>query len=152
MLEASRVTINNKTFDLNHLKGKKKTNLRRKVIIEYIESKPAGEIIRMHQFQKAGHFATPANATEFVNRMIRDGVINKYEGERPKSHYYAVTGAVRVKQPRDDTHHFPPLGLPKIEPVIPTQLNNSPDMNTFIADMQKLGVEFTITISNKTGA
>lgn len=143
-MEASKVTIGDKTYDLNHLGKKKKTNLRRKLIIEYIQSKPAGEYIKMEEFQRICCFSTYANAWAFVQRMIRDGVIKQYEGEKKKAFYYAVIGAVRVSSPKQVLEQ-----LPKLEPVIPTQLNNNPDINSFVADMQALGVEFTITISNK---
>jgi hypothetical protein len=43
-MEASKLTVGDKTFDLNHLGKKKKTNLRRKLVIEYIQGKPAGVI------------------------------------------------------------------------------------------------------------
>lgn len=139
-MEASKVTIEGKTYDWNYLGKKKKTNLRRKVIIEYIQSKPAGEIIKMGEFQQVAHFALPANADAFVKRMIRDGVICRYNGDKPRSYYYSVTGAVRVRKPAE---------IP--EPQLPAVIQNNPDINGFIADMQKLGVEFSITITNKKG-
>lgn len=136
MLEASKVTVGQKTYDLNYLSKTKKTNLRRKLIIELIQSKPAGEIIRVHEFQKLCHFGTQANTYSFIKRMLRDGVITRYEGDRPKSYYYAVTGATRQITP------------PK---AAEGQSDRNPDINAFIADMQRLGVKFTITISNEEG-
>lgn len=132
-MEASRVTIGEKTYDMNHLGKKKKTNIRRKLIIEYIQSKPAGEYIKMQEFQRVCHFSTYANTWAFVQRMIRDGVIQQHEGEKKKAYYYSVTGAMRVTTPKTPA---------------PAETKN-PDINAFIADMQKLGVEFSITISNK---
>lgn len=138
-MEASKITVGEKTFDLNHLNRAKKTNLRRKKIIEHIQSKPAGEYIKLEEFQRICYFSTYANAWAFVQRMIRDGVIQQHEGEKKKAYFYSVTGAVRVKKQVADSP--PQEGVAK-----------SPDINAFIADMNKLGVEFTITISNKAKA
>jgi len=138
-VEASKVTVGDKTFDLNHLGKKKKTNLRRKLIIEHIQSKPAGEYIKMEEFQRICHFTTYANTWSFVQRMLRDGVIQQHEGEKKKSFYYSVIGAVRIVNPPKSTKQ----GLVTVEP-------KNPDINAFIADMTKLGVEFSITITNKT--
>ncbi len=135
-MEASKVTVGQKTFDLNHVGKAKKTNLRRKLIIEYIQSKPAGEYITMDEFKNICHFTTYANAWSFVGRMIRDGVIQQHEGEKKKAYFYSVTGAVRIKKQAADA--------PSQESV-----SNNPDINAFIADMQRLGVEFSITITNK---
>ena len=139
-MEASKVTVGDKTYDMNHLGKTKKTNLRRKIIIQYIQSKPAGEYIKMEEFQRACHFTTYANAWSFVGRMIRDGVIQQFEGEKKKSFYYSVTGAVRVSTPKTMTEE------PKSDMYL---LPRSPDINAFVADMQKLGVKFTITITNE---
>lgn len=136
-MEASKVTIGDKTFDLNYLGKKKKTNLRRKLIIEYIQSKPAGEYIKMTEFQEICRFSSYANTWTFVQRMMRDGVIQQHEGEKKKAFFYSVTGAVRIISPRKDQS---------------TVESKNPDINAFIADMNKLGVEFSITITNKTAA
>lgn len=136
-MEASKVTVGAKTYDLNYLGKKKKTSLRRKLIVEYIQSKPAGEIIRTGEFREVCQFSTDANTHSFIKRMLRDGVIAQYDGDKPREHYYAVLGAVRVRTPRTDTP----------EPETPATRN--PDINAFIADMQRLGVGFTITITNE---
>lgn len=106
-MEAARVTIDPQTIDWNKLGKKKKTNLRRKLIIELIQSKPAGELIKMKEFQNVGKFSLPGASDAFIKRMIRDGVISRYEGEKPHSYYYAVTGAVRVRKSE------PEPGLPQ---------------------------------------
>lgn len=138
MLEASKVTVGDKTYELNYVGKKKKGNLRRKIIIELIQSKPAGELIKMAEFQEAGRFTTRANTHAFVKLMIRDGVISQYDGDKPKSHYYAVTGAVRVVKPKDGGG------------TMATSPNDTPDLNGFVESMQKLGVKFTITITNES--
>lgn len=98
-MEVSQATITPKTLELNRLNKTKKTNLRRKLVIEYIQSKPSGEIIRMAAFQREGQFSTTPNTNAFINRMLRDGIITRYKGDKPRTYYYAVTGAVRVKKP-----------------------------------------------------
>lgn len=138
IMEASKVTIGDKTYDMNHLRGGKKTNLRRKLIIEFIQSKPSGTTISIPEFQRVGHFSTNANTHTFVSRMIRDGVIQRHDGDRPKTYFYSVTGSVRISTPK------------KVLEQLPAPDKASPDINGFITDMQKLGVKFTITISNET--
>jgi hypothetical protein len=136
-MDASKVTIGEKTYDLQFLDKKKKTNLRRRLVIEYIQSKPAGEYIKMRELQEAAKLSTTPNANAFIKRMIRDGVIMRHNGEKPKSFYYSVIGTVRVKTPKQILEQLPKPG------------GSTPDINGFVADMQKLGVQFTITISNK---
>ncbi|HYG84610.1 MAG TPA: hypothetical protein VD907_07090 [Verrucomicrobiae bacterium] len=140
-MEASRISLGGKIYDLNHLNKTKKTNLRRKLIIEYIQSKPAGEYIKTGELQRVGQFSTSANAHSFVKRMIRDGVIMKHEGDKPRSIYYSVVGSVRVKKPANSE----PSNL---DPEV-VEGRHNPDINGFVADMQKLGVKFTITITNE---
>lgn len=134
MLEASKVTVDGKTYDMNYLGKKRKTGLRRKLIIEYIESKPSGTVIRMHEFQKIAHFSTSANAYAFVKRMLRDGVIMQYAGDRPKSYYYATTGSVRVHS----------SGHNKLDQTTPGRY----DFTDAIENLKKAGLKFTITITN----
>jgi hypothetical protein len=97
-MEASKITISDKTYDLSLLNRTKRTNLRRKAIIEYIQSKPNGEIINMGELQQVAQIKSYATAWSFVKTMVRDGVIGQYKGDKPKSYYYSVTGAVRVKK------------------------------------------------------
>lgn len=133
-MEATKITISDKTYDLSVLNRTKRTNLRRKAIIEYIQSKPSGEIINMGELQRVAQIKNYATAWSFVKIMIRDGVISQYKGDKPKSYYYSITGAVRVKKP-------------VVGGVAPdTKL---PDINAFIRDMKALGVKFTITIEGK---
>lgn len=133
MLEASKVTIGQKTYDLNYLGKKRKTNLRRRLIIELIQSKPAGTTIKVREFQEVARFSTQANAYAFVNRMIRDGVIMRYEGDRPKTFYYAVTGEVRVHKPEANGD----------------QTGGKYDFTRAIENLKEAGLEFTLTITNK---
>lgn len=135
-MDASKVSVGGRTYDLNYLGKVKKTNLRRKLIVEYIQSKPAGEYIKTREFQDLGKFSSAANTHTFIKRMIRDGIIARHEGEKPKTAYYSIIGSVRVKQPV----------TPKEAPADPLR---NPNIGQFIADMQKLGVKFTITISNE---
>lgn len=137
-MEASKVTIGAKTYDMNYLKGKKKTALRRKLIVEYIQSVPAGELLSIPQLQKIGHFSTNANTHTFIQRMIRDGVISRYDGDRPRTYYYAVVGAARIVKPKDE-HDTP-------APATPEQ-----NLANFIKELEifsKSGLQFTLTISN----
>lgn len=115
-MEVSQATISPKTLDLNRLNRAKKTNLRRKLIIEYIQSKPSGQIIRMAEIQRVGQFTTTPNTNMFINRMMRDGIIARYKGDKPRTYYYAVTGAIRVKKLADapveaqDDNKMPTVG------------------------------------------
>lgn len=133
-MEASKITISDKTYDLSVLNRTKRTNLRRKAIIEYIQSKPAGEIINMGELQRVAQIKSYATAWSFVKTMISAGIISQYKGDKPKSYYYSVTGAVRASKPRTD--------LPSTEAKLP-------DINAFIRDMKALGVKFTVTIEGK---
>lgn len=135
-MEASKLTIGQKTYDLNYLTKTKKTNLRRKLIIEYIESKPAGTLIKIGEFQELARFKSYQNTHQFINRMVRDGVISRYEGNRPKTYYFAVTGSIRQKKPAETTENQLTVE-PKNDKVI-----------ELAKELKKLGLKFTITINN----
>ncbi len=93
---ASKVTISPNLLDRPTLRGRRKSNLRRKVIIEYIQSKPAGTVIRLTDFQVVGRFNNAGSTLSCIKAMIREGVINRYEADKPRQYYYSVTGAVRT--------------------------------------------------------
>lgn len=134
-MEASKIIVSEKTYDLQFLNNKKKTNLRRKAIVEYIQSKPSGEIISTGDFQRVAQFTSYPTTWAFVGRMVRDGVISQYKGDKPRTYYYGVLGAVRIKKPKIEAEQSPTATLP--------------DINQFIRDMNVLGVKFTITIEGK---
>lgn len=99
-MEASKLTISDKTYDLSLLNRTKRTNLRRKAIIEYIQSKPSGELINISDFQRVAQFKAYATTYSFLKRMVNNGVIGQYKGDKPRTYYYSVLGAVRVKRPK----------------------------------------------------
>lgn len=137
-MEAGKVTVGDKTYDMNFLGKKKRTNLRRKLIVEYIQSKPSGEIISISDFQEVGKFNNYPSTWSFVQSMIKQGVIGQYKGEKPCSYYYGVIGAVRVHKPSQEQAEV-------------GRSSKNPDVNAFIADMQKLGVSELLTVSNEVG-
>lgn len=136
-MEASKITIGAKTYDMNYLSKAKKTALRRKMVVEYIQSKPAGTTIKLSEFAEVCHIKQVNNVDAFIKRMLRDGVIMRYEGDKIRTYYYAVLGAARQIKPKDET-----------TPAGPDHRAN-PDINSFISDMRGLGVKFTITITNE---
>lgn len=138
-METSKLTISDKTYDLSLLNRTKRTNLRRKAIIEYIQSKPSGELINISDFQRVAQFKAYATTYSFLKRMVNNGVIGQYKGDKPRTYYYSVLGAVRVKRPKTAEGG-----------VQPSQTTAKlPDINAFIRDMKALGVKFTITIEGK---
>lgn len=155
-MDANRITIGQKTYDMNLLTRKRKTDLRRKLIIEFIESKPAGHVIPLVQFMEVARFNTLANTHSFINRMIRDGLISQYRGDRLRTYYYAVIGSIRVRKIIPDVFYdikqvsniVTPLQAPLVAPTPPVVSLATPELNGFIADMNRLGVKFTITLSN----
>lgn len=134
-MEASRVTVSGNTYDLGILTPQKKTNLRRKLVVEYIQSKPSGEYIKMQDFQELCHFSTYANTWAFIQRMIRDGVIQQHSGEKKKAYYYSVLGSVRVKKP---------MATPTEPKAIAP-----PNIIALASELQRQGIKFTLTLSNE---
>lgn len=138
-MEASKITIGAKTYDMNYLSKTKKTALRRKLVVEYIQSKPAGTIIKLPEFAEICHVKQTNNIDVFIKRMIRDGVIMRYEGDRVRTYYYAVLGAARQIKPKDEV----------AASSQPYHATAGPDLNSFIKEMNNLGVKFTITVTNE---
>lgn len=133
-MNVSQVKVGQSTLDNNRISGQKKTQLRRKLIVELIESKPAGQVIRLPEFQAVGHFSTSANAHAFVQRMVRDGIIAKYSDGRPRSYYFAVLGKVRTTS--------------KASPVVN---HDGVDLDKLIALFEQLDkqstVDFSVTVA-----
>lgn len=141
-MEASRVTVGDKTYDINILNGKRKTMLRRKAIIDYIQSKPAGAIISAKDFKQVTHFSTIPNAHAFVQRMIRDGIIARQEGDKPRTFSYVVIGAEPSIEPTIKKQSQPFKFEQTSEPK-PVSL-----LKVFEA-LKATGLHFTITISSE---
>lgn len=139
-MEASKITIGAKTYDMNYLSKNKKTALRRKLVVEYIQSKPAGTVIKLAEFAEVCHIKQTNNVDAFIKRMLRDGVIMRYEGDRIRTYYYAVLGAARQIKPKDEVAAS---SLPHSVAI------DGPDLNSFIKEMTNLGVKFTITVTNE---
>lgn len=140
-MEASQITVSGKTYDINHLGKAKRTMLRRKLIVEFIMSKPAGELIKMGQFQEVARFNSAPNADAFIKRMIRDGVIMQHKGDKPRTFFYSVVGVARQIKPPTPKAEAAPEPAPQNSP--------SADLSAFILEMQQLGVKFTITLTNE---
>lgn len=135
-MEATKVQVSQHTLDLNKLTFAKKQALRKKLIVEYINSKPAGTVIRGPEFQEVGQFSTSANCFAFINRMIRDGLIQKHSDGRPRSFYYSSLGGVRVSKP----------ATPET-PALEVHADQDMNLEKVIVSMKQLGLHFTITIS-----
>lgn len=96
--EIARVNIQRSTMEeaQKPIYGDKKRELRRQAIMAYIRSRPAGTKIKMPEFAKI-YNGTPANTFSFVNRMLRDGLIEKHNiGIR--TFYYTIPGDVKLKE------------------------------------------------------
>lgn len=98
-MHASKVSVDSTKLGSPLLKGKRKTALRRKIILEYIAERPAGSIVRSHEFQTIGRFTGRSNAMGFVKNMIRDGLIARTPGSVPMTYSYAVLTGVRTRRP-----------------------------------------------------
>ncbi len=98
-VQATNVKISEQTLFKNKMTGKRKTALRRKLVLELIESKPAGTPITMREFKAVGYFSTEANTHSFVQRMIRDGIVARYDTEKPRKHTYASLGKIKTIKP-----------------------------------------------------
>lgn len=97
-MNASKITIAPATLKANKLTGKKLRLLKRKAIVEYIESKPSGEIIQLKDFMRVANFKGESHVQSFIKLMVRDGVIARYDGERPRTNYYTVLGKARTRK------------------------------------------------------
>jgi hypothetical protein len=117
-MEASKLTVDNKTYELNKLGRNKKTSLRRKLLVDYIQSKPAGTIITLADLMGVGQITSSGWATGFVQRMIRDGVIARYDGDRPRTHYYGVLTNIRSHKIEPVVEHEIPVETPVEIPVV----------------------------------
>ena len=134
-MEASRVTVSDKTYDLGVMSGKKKTDIRRRLVVDYINSQMSGSIIKMDTFMSVIRGSTTANTHSFIKNMIRDRIITRTPAEGYKSKFsYTVTDFPLAKaktktaaQPsaaekvRSDSHGGarPGSGRPKGSTAIP---------------------------------
>jgi hypothetical protein len=128
-MEASKVTISGETLKAHvaTLDKKRKTELRREAVKAYINSKPAGTVIKTANFQAIGGFNSEANAAAFINRMVRDKIIGKQlaEGSKRSFNFWVID-------------EYAPQ--PAIEAETPTE----PDFNQAVAEAERARVETKI--------
>lgn len=92
-MEVSKVKLRPETFQLAQrpMSRKRKTKLRRELILEYLNDRPYGKRVKMAELQRVGQFTTPQAADVFIKKMVRDGVIVRHElGLR--AYFYTVPG------------------------------------------------------------
>ncbi len=105
LAEQARVTILPETIAEaeRELTPKERIQLRRQRIMDYIESKPAGTIIRRQEFFRVGQFKSQGHLNQFLKTMLKKGLITRYE-ETPRKHSYSVGGrTVKPKRTAQET-------------------------------------------------
>ena len=120
-MEASKITLTHETKKqmYNEMPVKKRRELRRKAIIDYIDSQPAGTPISAKTFQAVGGFYSDANAHAFLIKMIRDGLIKKVPIESSnKVSWVTKTGMKIIKEAAKAKEvSVPPV--PMTMPIVP---------------------------------
>jgi hypothetical protein len=154
-MQASKVKFSQETkaaLIARPLSKQAKAKLRRERVKDYIRSQPVGTIIKQTDLAMvAGYDKSQGHGWAFINRMIAKKHITKDTSEGAKRPSWTVVGDAHTVTPKRGE-----IGKLEGVTVMPEEpksdmylLPRNPDMNAFIADMQRLGVKFTITISNK---
>lgn len=97
-MEASRVSISDRTLlQAPTLSGKRKRELRIRVLKEYILARPYGKRVKTEEFRTLLHFKTSANAWAFIEKLVKRGILVKHE-ITPRTFFYTVEGEVRTSK------------------------------------------------------
>lgn len=96
-MEVSKLKISQEVLDKNKLNRKQKTTLRKKIVKEYIQSKPFGTPITIKEFSNLLRYKTSQESKPLIDEMLKIGEISR----EPLDHYkkgftYVVCGQIRV--------------------------------------------------------
>jgi hypothetical protein len=99
-MEASKLTINPDHLRFQPLPAAKKTELRRKNILDLIRNTPNGTKLRLVDFQKAGAYKTTASAWGMVSTLLKHGtIVREREGLSGYSYYVAADAVKKQLKP-----------------------------------------------------
>jgi hypothetical protein len=104
-MDASKVTVSPETLRFKKMSPGKRSELRRKNIIELIESKPFGTPITLAEFAAVCSF-TDASAHAMLTTMVKKGIISKNPISKAKI-AYSVNGEPRVIKPKTEVEPTP---------------------------------------------
>lgn len=97
-MEASRITIDPDTRKAARpMTRHGRTKLRRQIVVDYIKAKPYGKRIKLAEFQRICQFKNSGNTQAFINRMIRDHVIERHNIGL-KTYFYTADGKIKTKK------------------------------------------------------
>lgn len=138
-MEASKVTISDRTLlQAPTLRGGRKRELRIKVLKDYIQTRPYGERITTRDIQKLLHFGTAGNAWQFMEKILKKGVVLKHE-ITPRTFFYTVN------EPVTTTHLPTDSAVGKIlQPAAefqPSELGKIQDLHTIILGHREYTLE-----------
>lgn len=97
IVEASKVTISQATLNGPLMTRKRKLNLRRNLILEYIRSKPAGTPISTSELIRAGQYKSHGSGWQQIQTMKKKKLL--VQENIPKSHksLWHIPGDAKVK-------------------------------------------------------
>lgn len=101
-MEVSKLTISAETLNGPLMTKARKKKLREQIVMEYIQSKPAGARIITDEFKNICRFKHNGQTHNFINGMVKKGLINKdlLDGSRGRRYSYSVR---TTKSPRPNT-------------------------------------------------
>lgn len=120
-MNASKVSIDRKLLS-QKLTPKKKSELRQKLFLDLIASKPAGTPISYSEIARVCQFAGTGSAVGFVASLEREGVISV--NKDGKSNSYSINNARTVKAQASTTAIDTPAEPPRL-PVEPELIRQS---------------------------
>lgn len=101
LMDASKLTIDPDKLRFQKMSHKKRSELRRKNMLDLINSKPAGTALSLQEFEAVTRTSS-ANVHAVIQHMVKEGVVTKTLVEGTKNRYcYSVVAAVTVKAPKE---------------------------------------------------
>ncbi len=116
-MQASNVKIDPRLPNSRPISQRKKTELRRKAVLEFIKNQPAGTPISQAAITKLCNFNSSGSASMFMKRLAKDGYVAVDKSGQTYS--YTVLNARTKKTPAS-------VELPKAEPELVTSVSSSP--------------------------
>jgi DNA-binding transcriptional regulator GbsR (MarR family) len=99
-MEVSKLTVSTETLANNTLTHSKKRKLREEAIMALIESKPNGKGITLAEFGHVAHLNGSSSVWQFLNRMVKSGMITKESIPGSRKCYYTTTRTVNTVKPK----------------------------------------------------
>jgi hypothetical protein len=144
-MEVSKLTLSTQMLQNPTLSSKRKRELRFKALAALIDSKGYGKAISPKELSHALNIPNPGQASLWVRRQAKKGLVVRHELGRNSS-FYQIPSKIKTTTLPTEESPAPPPELPKVQQAVEKSLANpntfAPRSYTF-NELEQLAMKFT---------